>query len=555
MYCLHQIKSNPVHSDRILIGGIYRWREITLLVSVLHPPLCLASPSLSTFWISETLLMLLPGIQTLVHAGRGVALAAIVAAGCLMATWSVAAPATSPAIGSATSSDWFEKFKATASDKELYRFLYAMPKGGDLHNHISGSVISGWWYEVALAQKEYGYRFYTKVRINNCRDFADNNFGRRPYLMLFNNLMESTYNQLPECEKAEYKRLEELDEKEKAAWVNSVTLSHDHEGRDEFFQTHWQRLDQLLYSPYLIAEILYKNMAAFGDEGLLYLETMLEAGGYFKPDGSPFSEDEAVAIFRKRLAQDDAKKTGVTVRFQDSILRFLPSAEAQLRASYDIVSRHRDLYVAVNMVGREDNDKGYPLRFTQTLRELRHKYNNVRLSVHAGEVDEPNSHIRDTLMLGADRIGHGVNLISDPELLREMRHGPYLVEINLISNLLLEYVSDYAQHPFPEYLRLGIPVALSTDDRGMWDSNITDEFFVAVKEFNLSWDEILLLSRNSLQYSFVEDDVKAQLLKTYNTRIQKFQESFARDGIASLKNTKPLSYSFTCKRYSLCNFN
>ena len=55
------------------------------------------------------------------------------------------------------------------------------------------------------------------------------------------------------------------------------------------------------------------------------------------------------------------------------------------------------------------------------------------------------------------------------------------MEINLISNLLLEYVSDYDAHPFPEYLRTGIPVALSTDDRGMWDSTMTDEFFVAVK--------------------------------------------------------------------------
>ena len=161
--------------------------------------------------------MLLPNIQTLFRAGRGAALVVFVAIGCLSSTWSVAAPATSPAIGSATSSDWFEKFKATASDKELYTFLYAMPKGGDLHNHISGAVMSGWWYDIAIAQKEFGYRFYTKVRINNCRDFAENNFGRRPYLMLFNNLMESSYNQLPDCEKAEYKRLEELDEKEKPA--------------------------------------------------------------------------------------------------------------------------------------------------------------------------------------------------------------------------------------------------------------------------------------------------------------------------------------------------
>lgn len=496
--------------------------------------------------------MQLPSMNRLCRTGRNAALAAMFALGGLTAM--SASAAVSPADNLVVTQDhWFEKFKASASDKELYTFLYAMPKGGDLHNHISGAVLSDWWYELALAQKEHGYRFYTKVRINNCRDYGNNEFGRRPYFLLFNNLTEASYNALPECEKSEYKRLEELDEKEKAGWTQSVILNHEHEGRDEFFQTHWQRLDQLLSSPYLIAEVLYKNMKAFGDEGLIYLEVMVGSTGYSKPDGTPISEDEAVDIFKKRLAKADAKATGVTVRFQSSILRFAPNAEEQLRASYATVARYRDLFVGVNMVGREDNDKGYPLRFTKTLRELRQKYNNVRLSVHAGEVDEPNHHIRDTLMLGADRIGHGVNLITDTELLREMRHGPYMVEINLISNLLLEYVEDYSQHPFPEYLRLGIPVALSTDDRGMWDSNITDEFFVAVKEFNLSWSEILQLSRNSLQYSFVEGDVKKQLLDTYNKRASQFEKQFGSKGLAGFKSVTPVSYGFTCKRYQLCD--
>ena len=128
------------------------------------------------------------------------------------------------------------------------------------------------------------------------------------------------------------------------------------------------------------------------------------------------------------------------------------------------------MFVAVNMVGREDDDRGYPLRFLDTLRDLRRQYSGVRLSIHAGEVDEPNDHVRDTLLLGAERIGHGLNLIHDEDTMRRMQYGPYLVEINLISNLLLQYVDDYSQHPFPEYLRTGIPVALSTDDRGMWDS-------------------------------------------------------------------------------------
>ena len=165
------------------------------------------------------------------------------------------------------------------------------------------------------------------------------------------------------------------------------------------------------------------------------------------------------------------------------------------------------------------------------LRELRRKYPDINLSIHAGEVDEPNYHVRDTLLLGAQRIGHGVNLITDPETLVLMRNGPYMVEINLISNLLLEYVSDYSQHPFPEYLRIGVPVALSTDDRGMWDSNMSDEFYVAVKEFNLSWEEIVKLGRNSLYYSFLDASTKERLLAAYDKRVAAFAEGFSTQGL------------------------
>jgi adenosine deaminase CECR1 len=229
-------------------------------------------------------------------------------------------------------------------------------------------------------------------------------------------------------------------------------------------------------------------------------------------------------------------------------------AEDHLRAAYAFVSTHPE-FVGVNMVGREDNDKGYPLRFLATFRELRHSYSGVRLSIHAGEVDEPNRHVRDTLLLGADRIGHGVNLITDPDTMLLMRHGSYLVEINLISNLLLNYVESYNEHPFPEYLRTGIPVALSTDDRGMWDSTLTDEFFVAVREFNLTWTELVVLSQNSLSYSFVEEPVKQTLVNTLNKRLNRFERRFkTHAGAPRLAQPIPTPEyrGFLCRRYDVC---
>jgi len=447
---------------------------------------------------------------------------------------------------------WFEDLKRTATPDQLYSFLYALPKGGDLHNHLPGAILSEWMWDAALAQEKRGYVYYTKVKINNCLDYGANEFGPDRYLLLFKNIQGSRYDELDACQKSEYKKLQELDAREKTAWLNSMRLDAPFEGRDEFFQAHWPRIGNLIDNPYLIADILYKNMDAFGKEGVVYLETQTDLDGYFKADGTPFTQNEVAEIFRTFLASKEAKATGVEVRFQTDLLRFLPNAEERLKQVYAITDAYRDLFVGLNMVGREDNDKGYPLRFLSTLRELRHKYPDINLSIHAGEVDEPNLHIKDTLLLGAKRIGHGVNLITDPDTMVMMRNGPYMVEINLISNLLLEYVSDYSQHPFPEYLRIGVPVALSTDDRGMWDSNLTDEYFVAVREFNLSWEEIVLLGRNSLKFSFVDEATKAKLLASYEKRVQAFAQNYQRKGWAAFQSTKPVSYSFTCKRYKVC---
>lgn len=448
---------------------------------------------------------------------------------------------------------WFEHVKQTASDAQLYQFLYELPKGGDLHNHLSGAPRSEWWWDVAVnADVNGGYEYFTKTLINLCSGFGTNEFGLDQKLLLFKTIQKSNFDKLSECEKAEYKPLHTLNEEEKAAWLDAIRLDKPHEGRDEFFQAHWQRISDMQDNPYMMAELLVRNMQAFANEQVSYLEIMESPLGKIYPDGSPIELDKVAQIFRERLAKQDAKQTGVTVRLQAWILRFIPPAEQLLETLYAFVDRNRDLYVSVNMVGREDNGKGYPLRFLTTLRKLRAQYPTIPLAIHGGEVDEPNYHVKDTLLIGAQRIGHGLNLITDPDTLLLMRNSHYLVEINLISNLKLGYVNQFIDHPFPEYLRTGIPVALSTDDRGMWDSNLTDEYFVAVKEFNLSWDELVTLGRHSIEYGFVESGVKHALLADYDKRVKKFAERFKQKSWKSLSNQAPVSYSFTCQHYGLC---
>jgi adenosine deaminase CECR1 len=86
----------------------------------------------------------------------------------------------------------------------------------------------------------------------------------------------------------------------------------------------------------------------------------------------------------------------------------------------------------------------------------------------------------------------------------------------------------------------------------MWDSNMSDEYFVAVREFNLSWGELTQLGRNSLEHSFVDEPTKQKLLADYDKRVAAFAARFQKSGWTALKDVKPVTYSFLCKHYSVC---
>lgn len=437
----------------------------------------------------------------------------------------------------------FEELKRRTSPAQLYALLYDLPKGGDLHNHSGGSELAEWRYAVMTdPARNGGDTFYTRARFKSPADAI--NPAQR-----FHILRQYAYERLVPAQQAEYVRLDALTAEERAAWCNAMRLDSPGEGRDEFFSVIWPRLGQMSQNLSVITELLVENIKAFGAENLAYLETQFSVHGVSDNHGAPIPIEDAVTFVKKRLAQQDVLATGVTVRFQRTVLRFIPTAEASLIDTYAFVDAHRDLWVGINMAGIEENGFGYPTRFLETYRKLRSRYPTLALSIHAGEMDGNDSHIRDTLLLGATRIGHGVNLLKDPDTLLLLQHSQRaLVEVNLISNRLLEYTPDLTQHPFPEFLRTGVPVCLNTDDRGMWDSNMTDEYYTAVTTFHLSWDELVQLGRSSLAFSFAQPDVKAKLLSAYDARVAKFAEKYGGgtvdDALGALAAIKPATYGY-----------
>ena len=105
----------------------------------------------------------------------------------------------------------------------------------------------------------------------------------------------------------------------------------------------------------------------------------------------------------------------------------------------------------------------------------------------------------------ARRIGHGTALGYEDDafgLLSLLAGQGVLVEINLTSNDRILLVKD-ADHPFLDYLHYDVPVALSTDDEGIARSDLTNEYFRAVRSYSLGYGDLKMLARNSIAYSFL----------------------------------------------------
>lgn len=148
-------------------------------------------------------------------------------------------------------------------------------------------------------------------------------------------------------------------------------------------------------------------------------------------------------------------------------------------------------------------------------------------TAHAGELGDARN-VRDMILMGVERIGHGVKLKDDPVTLEYARRIKLPIEVNLVSNLRLQVVPSMKEHPFLHFLRLGLPVSLSTDDEGIFESTIDDECVHAVEESDVSYDELKRMALNAVRTGFADDATKTQVLAEVDADFAAFETQWAK---------------------------
>ena len=431
------------------------------------------------------------------------------------------------------------------SPPQLEVFLREMPKGGDLHNHLSGAVYAESYLQYASDDKlciDRKTLAFTAAPCDEARNTvaADNVLSNPTLYRLMVDALSMRdfrpYSQQGISESGEDHFF--------ATFSRFGLVSRAHTG--QMLAEVASRAGRQNES-YLELTVGFDHTSAplatkvGWDDNFDRLRQKLEAAGIQSAVNEiRKSLDHAEAEKDRLLACEDAAHADpgckVTIRYIYEVYRGTPKEQvfAEILTGFAMV-KVDSRYVAVNPVMPEDgyismHDYELHMKMFDYFHSL---HPDVHLTEHAGELaaglvppDGLRSHIRQAVELGhAQRIGHGVDVMEEDQpvgLLREMAAKHVAVEICLSSNdLILGVKGD--RHPFPVYRKYGVPVVIATDDEGVSRSDMTHEYLRAIEGYGLSYGDLKRIVRNSIEYSFAEPTVKAKLLSDLDSRFARFE--------------------------------
>lgn len=415
-------------------------------------------------------------------------------------------------------------FESIRKDPNLLTaFLLEMPKGGDLHNHLSGAIYAETLIDWAAANGSCVDPTTFTLTAPPCvtpKEAASTAYGDP---VLYGGMIDAFSMR---------------------NWQLSGQSGHDHffATFDRFgAATHGNTGKELAETASRAAsqhEIYQELMftptgAAFNDavKKLKWNESASAAANIraFHDILSPMMDDmvteSAAQITAAEKERDTALGCGssaadpgcrVTQRYLFQVLRGLSKETvfAQMMLGFKLASTDPRV-VGLNMVMAEDwyvSMRDFPVHM-QMMGYLHNLQPKVHIALHAGELVEglvpPEGlrfHVRDSVEVGhAERIGHGVDTLNETnalELLNELAKKNVMVEICLTSNDVILGVRG-KNHPVHDFMRAGVPVALATDDEGVSRSDMTHEYLKGVEEQDLSYSELKRMARTSLEHAFL----------------------------------------------------
>lgn len=264
-------------------------------------------------------------------------------------------------------------------------------------------------------------------------------------------------------------------------------------------------VDQLV-TPEDYELITWRMLVDLKQQGVVHAEVYVSVGVVYH-----FRQIEFEPLFAgmERARKRAELELGITLYWIFDAVRHFGPEEAALvfRKAAELRPSHPSI-IGIGIGG--DERRTGPEPFAELYAEAR--ASGLRLTAHAGETTGPES-IWGAMNIGAERLGHSLSAIQDPDLIDVLVERQIPLEICMSSNVRTSSCPALAAHPMREYFDQGLMVTLNSDDPALFGSNLEQEYLIAATEFGFTLDQLRELAANSIEASFLPPESKLKWIK------------------------------------------
>ncbi|XP_012553686.1 adenosine deaminase-like protein [Hydra vulgaris] len=190
----------------------------------------------------------------------------------------------------------------------------------------------------------------------------------------------------------------------------------------------------------------------------------------------------------------------------------LVSAKETVLICQDFHKKYPNIVVGIDLSG--DPKKGDVIPLLKVFNSLR-KESSLKFSFHIAEIHGMHNETEVLLSFFPDRVGHGTFIHPDSggsqHLYDILAKQNIPVEVCLTSNCLTKTVTNYQDSHLVPLYKSAHPIVICTDDKGVFNCNLTNEYVIVAKCLGLSKEDIYKLSLKSIDYIFSASNVKEYL--------------------------------------------
>lgn len=135
---------------------------------------------------------------------------------------------------------------------------------------------------------------------------------------------------------------------------------------------------------------------------------------------------------------------------------------------------------------------------------------NINYTIHAGEDDGPES-ILSAINFGAKRIGHGVRVLENKEVVKLVKDKKILLEVCPTSNVQTNICHTINEHPIRKLFDNDLLLSINTDNRTVSNTTLTDEYEKVALAFNFKKEDFKKINMDTIDYAFIGEKEKAEL--------------------------------------------